>query len=93
MGTKVDAAGLAHCTAAPDPDSYCFTSGESNWSNNPALFGREWFNEKLRGVALADFERNNMFEFNAMMDWLSWRPPAKICVSFQGIFTHLEIDQ
>ena len=85
---------VAHCTREPAaPDSYCFTSGESNWSNNPALFGREWFNEKLRGVALADFERNNMFEFNAMMDWLSWRPPAKICVSFQGIFTHLEIDQ
>ena len=29
----------------------------------------------------------------AMMAWLAWRPPAKICVSFQGIFTHLEIDQ
>lgn len=62
-------------------------------SGDRALFGREWFDEKLREVALADYERNNMFEFNAMMLWLSWRPPAKICVSFQGIFTHLEIDQ
>lgn len=44
-------------------------------------------------MALADYERNHMFEFNAMMAWLAWRPPAKICVSFQGIFTHLEIDQ
>jgi hypothetical protein len=85
---------VAHCTREPAaPDSYCFTSGETNWSNNPALFGREWFDEKLRAVALADYERNNMFEFNAMMAWLSWRPPAKVCVSFQGIFTHLEIDQ
>jgi hypothetical protein len=61
--------------------------------NRRALFGREWFDEKLREVALADYERNHMFEFNAMMAWLAWRPPAKICVSFQGIFTHLEIDQ
>ena len=28
-----------------------------------------------------------------MMEWLPWRPPAKVCVSYQGIFTHAEIDQ
>jgi hypothetical protein len=42
---------------------------------------------------LADMEHNERFEFNAMMSWLSWRPPAKICASLQGIFTHIEIDQ
>ena len=30
---------------------------------------------------------------NVMMEWLPWRPPAKVCVSYQGIFTHQEIDQ
>ena len=61
--------------------------------NNPAIVGREWFLEKMASVAFQDWEQNNMFEFNAMMAWLSWRPPAKICVSLQGIFTHLEVDQ
>jgi len=32
-------------------------------------------------------------EFNTMMSWLSWKPPARICMSEQGIFTHNEIDQ
>jgi hypothetical protein len=85
---------VAKCTSEPSaPDSYCFTSGETNWSNNPAIFGRDWFLEKMASVAFQDWEQNNMFEFNAMMAWLSWRPPAKICVSLQGIFTHLEVDQ
>jgi hypothetical protein len=43
------------------PTSYCFTSGETNWSNNPILFPRTWFNDKIRDIALMDFERNNMF--------------------------------
>lgn len=85
---------LAHCTQEPDaPDAYCYTSGETNWSNNPVLFRREWFQEKVRNIALADFERNNMFEFNLMLAWLEWRPPAIVCSSLQGIFTHKEIDQ
>jgi len=85
---------LAQCTKEPNaPTSYCFTSGETNWSNNPILFPRTWFNDKIRDIALMDFERNNMFEFNTMMSWLSWKPPARICMSEQGIFTHNEIDQ
>jgi len=28
-----------------------------------------------------------------MMSWLQWKPPAKVCVSWDGIFTHREIDQ
>jgi hypothetical protein len=85
---------LAHCTQEPaDPDSYCYTSGETNWSNNPVLFRRDWFEEKVREIALMDFERNNMFEFNLMMAWLGWKPPAIVCSSLQGIFTHKEIDQ
>jgi hypothetical protein len=34
-----------------------------------------------------------MFEFNVMLDWLEWKPPAKVCVSYDGIFRHKEIDQ
>lgn len=75
------------------PDSYCYTSGETNWSNNPVLFPRKWFHERLRQVALKDFERNNMFEFNVMLEWLAWKPPALVCSSMQGIFTHKEVDQ
>lgn len=75
------------------PTSFCFTSGETNWSNNPLLFPRTWFNEKIREVALSDFEHNNLFEFRVMLAWLQFKPPAIVCVSDQGIFTHHEIDQ
>lgn len=75
------------------PTSFCFTSGETNWSNNPVLFPRTWFNEKIREVALSDFEHNNLFEFRVMLAWLQFKPPAIVCVSEQGIFTHHEIDQ
>lgn len=76
---------------------------------------RSWFHDRLRKVALADFDHNNLFEFNVMMvrrahrfiptvhprppptpgtqEWLAWKPPARVCASFQGIFTHQEIDQ
>ena len=85
---------LIRCTREPAaPDSYCFTSGETNWSNNPVLFPRAWFMDRMREVAFKDWERNNMFEFLAMMEWLSWSPPARVCVSWNGIFTHREIDQ
>jgi hypothetical protein len=85
---------VAMCTREPAaPDSYCFTSGESNWSNNPVLFPRAWFNDRLRTVAFKEWEHNELFEFNVMVEWLAWRPPAKVCVSYQGIFTHVEIDQ
>jgi hypothetical protein len=85
---------VAQCAREPEaPDSFCFSSGDSNWSNNPLLMNRLWFLEKVAPIALADMEHNERFEFNAMMSWLSWRPPAKICASLQGIFTHIEIDQ
>lgn len=73
--------------------TYCFSSAETNWSNNPVMWRREWFEERLKTVAFADWDRNNMFEFNAMMEWLEWKPPAKVCTSYEGIFTHNEIDQ
>ena len=57
------------------------------------LFPRKWFHERLRQVALKDFERNNYFEFNVMLEWLAWKPPAIVCSSMQGIFSHREVDQ
>jgi hypothetical protein len=79
-----------------EPKTLCYTSAESNWSNNPVLFGREWFNRRIRKVALTGenaFTDNRYFEFNVMLDWLGWRPPARICSSFWGIMKHVEIDQ
>jgi hypothetical protein len=85
---------LAQCAREPDAASaLCYTSWESNWSNNPILFPAKWFNEKVRSVALSDMDQNHLFEFNVMLSWLEWDPPAIICSSEQGIFTHNEIDQ
>jgi hypothetical protein len=87
---------VAKCTSEPDaPASYCFTSGETNWSNNPVLFSRTWFNKHVRKVAFLEenWVHNELFEFHVTLDWLAWRPPAKVCTSFQGIFTHYEVDQ
>lgn len=42
---------LAYCTREPNaPDAYCFTSGETNWSNNPVLFPKQWFDERIREI-------------------------------------------
>ena len=82
---------LVQCTKEPSaPTSYCFGSGDTNWSNNPLIMGKEWYLSRLKDVALNGekaWTQNNMFEFNVMMEWLAWRPPAKVCVSWQGIFS------
>ncbi|RYE84533.1 MAG: hypothetical protein EOO65_02100 [Methanosarcinales archaeon] len=75
------------------PESYCFTSGETNWSNNPIIFRRDWFEKRLRAVATRPMEGNQYFEFYAMLEWLTWNPPAIVCTSLRGIFTHFEVDQ
>jgi hypothetical protein len=86
---------VVKCTAAAtgSVDSYCFGSGSSNWSNNPLLMPVAWWNSRLREIAFRDWTHNNLLEYNIMMEWLGWRPAAKICVSYDGIFTHREIDQ
>jgi len=73
----------------------CYSSAESNWSNNPVVFRREWFNRRLRPIALSEecLTDNRLLEFKVMLDWLEWHPAASICSSFQGIFKHVEIDQ
>lgn len=65
-------------------------------SNNPLIMSRDWFNEKIRTVAFEGenaFTVNAFFEFNVMLAWLAFRPPAKVCVSYKGIFAHHEVDQ
>ena len=88
---------LARCAEEPAaPTTYCFGSSDSNWSNNPLIMNRDWFNEKIRDVAFHGekaWEVNAFFEFNVMMAWLAFRPPAKVCVSLKGIFAHHEVDQ
>jgi hypothetical protein len=91
---------VVQCTSAAAPggtgvDSFAFSGGNSNWSNNPVIFGAGWFTERLRGVALSDevLAANNMFEFRVMMEMLPWRPAAKYALSLKGIFTHMEVDQ
>jgi hypothetical protein len=75
---------LVQCTKEPAaPDSYCFGSGDTNWSNNPLLMSTKWYKERIWDVAMNGekaWEQNNMFEFNVMMHWLSFRPPAKVCM-------------
>jgi hypothetical protein len=77
------------------PRSLCFTSAESNWSNNPVMFPKEWFERRMRTIAVREdaMHDNRLFEFFTMLDWLTWHPPARICASFDGIFKHHEIDQ
>jgi hypothetical protein len=75
---------LVQCTKEPAaPDSYCFGSGDTNWSNNPLLMSTKWYKDRIWDVAMNGekaWDQNNMFEFNVMMHWLSFRPPAKVCM-------------
>ncbi len=64
------------------PRSLCFTSAESNWSNNPVMFPKVWFRRRMRPEDMKD---NRLFEFHTMLDWLTWHPPARICASFDGM--------
>jgi hypothetical protein len=57
---------------------------------------QKWFDAKLRDVALHGemvYEENRQWEFRATLAWLQFKPPSKVCVSEQGIFTHHEVDQ
>ena len=59
---------VAKCASEPSaPDTYCFGSSDSNWSNNPLIMSRDWFNAKLRDVSFNGekaWEVNAYFEFN-----------------------------
>ena len=73
---------LAHCTSEPQaPDSYCYTSGDTNWTNNPVLFGVAWFNAKLRQFTLEGnpelYTKNEMFEVRPCLrrQWGAPFPP------------------
>lgn len=82
----------------------CFTSEDSNWSNNPALLHRQWAMGDWDGDGAAeadgiasigmwtDSQRDNgMLEVNSLnARWDHWK--ASICVSLDGIFVHSEVD-
>jgi hypothetical protein len=55
---------LVQCTREPNaPTSYCFGSGDTNWSNNPLLMSTKWYTERIRDVAMNGekaWEQNNM---------------------------------
>lgn len=98
--------GDAHSTdvasrARAEADTACFTSADSNWSNNPALISREWAfsgveRDNLALVALSElFEEearpSAMFEVYMLnREWGRWRTP--VCIARRGIFRHREID-
>ena len=87
----------ARCSSEPaDPESLCYTSADSVFSNNPMLFRRSWFDAKVRSVALGRLEdvleSNHLFEQTLTLDWLAWQPAARICTSLLGLFRHVEID-
>lgn len=76
----------------------CFTSYDSNWSNNPFIINRQYiFNGEKGGniakVALwsSSQKRNGKFEVNQLNnDWGKHHTP--ICQSWDGLFRHHEID-
>ncbi len=55
---------LVQCSKEPSaPDAYCFGSGDTNWSNNPLIMGKEWYLARLKNVAMNGekaWTQNNM---------------------------------
>ena len=54
---------LPSYAGAKEPASYCFSSGDTGFSNNPCMFSKQWFNDKIRDIALYGekaFTQNNM---------------------------------
>jgi len=77
----------------------CFTSEDSNWSNNAMMIDRNaifvnhssWSGLSIGRVAGNSWTSNGDFELNMLdTDWGRARWP--ICLSYEGLFDHIEID-
>jgi len=96
------AAGAAGVAVEP-LRSYCFSMDHSGWSNNVAMFRREWWIEALGHGAVLTEGDNGMFEVNMVMlcDYVpkkglgggkDKRQRAGMCQLAPGIFVHKEFD-
>jgi len=82
------------CTNEPAPRYRCYTSYDANYSNNAMLLSREWAIYKWRWfieVAGCFWDQNGGFEVEWLnQDWGQHKHP--ICLSYDGLFLHKEID-
>ena len=88
------------------PRFRCFTSWDSNWSVNAVLVNRKsMLSRQYRGKdgstvgPIADLGRsfwaaNDGFERAMAFDlqWMNWQPRVPICISYDGMFRHEEIE-
>jgi hypothetical protein len=83
--------------------TYCFSMDHSGWSNNVAMFRREWWVEALGHGAVLTEGDNGMFEVNMVMlcDYVPKKglgggadkhQRAGMCQMAPGIFVHKEFD-
>ena len=88
-----------------DPRFRCFTSWDSNWSLNAVMIKRKTILEKkydthskqkekitIADIALESSSEQDKFE-NSMIHkyiWMRWKVP--ICISYDGLFLHQEIE-
>lgn len=97
------AAAVAAGAAVEPLRSYCFSMDHSGWSNNVAMFRREWWIEALGHGAVLTEGDNGMFEVNMVMlcDYVpkkglgggaDKRQRAGMCQLAPGIFVHKEFD-
>lgn len=84
------------------PSFRCFTSWDSNWSLNAVMLKRlDMLNRKydtpdgrlsLAEIGLKCYKRQDKFETIMIFDykWARWKVP--ICISYNGLFVHEEIE-
>ena len=82
--------------------AFCFSFDDSNWSNNAAMFGREWWITALGHGAVLTEGDNGMFELN-MVQLCGLLPKigmgagrdrkgrGRICQLQPGMFVHREL--
>lgn len=83
------------------PEYRCFTSWDSNWTLNAVLVKKSSIINKLyktsqgmksiATIAKESSDKQDAFETAMInLNWMSWRVP--ICLSYNGIFIHEEIE-
>eukprot|EP00607_Mallomonas_marina_P007973 CAMPEP_0182416986 /NCGR_PEP_ID=MMETSP1167-20130531/1416_1 /TAXON_ID=2988 /ORGANISM="Mallomonas Sp, Strain CCMP3275" /LENGTH=243 /DNA_ID=CAMNT_0024590231 /DNA_START=804 /DNA_END=1532 /DNA_ORIENTATION=+ len=94
---------VTDCTMTPR--FRCFTSWDSNWTLNAVMVKKsDILNKKYKlphkkgsdtmrsipEIGLAHYQNQDGFESGMVPKWMRWKVP--ICISYQGLFIHEEIE-
>eukprot|EP01032_Pedospumella_encystans_P011040 gene11040-12872_t len=84
-----------------EPDFRCFTSWDTNWTLNAVMVKKSTMLTKqykngrgqlktIAEIGLSSYRHQDGFESSMLNMWAAWKVP--VCISFDGLFIHEEIE-